>query len=67
MITELRSTNTTLVPAEVTSMKVWVLGDAAVMRSEHKPLHGKVLHVTRLFEKHNGHWQIAFGQQTWVD
>ena len=67
MITELRRTNTTLIPAEVTSMKVWVLGDAALMRSEHKPLHGKVLHVTRLFEKHNGHWQIAFGQQTWVE
>jgi hypothetical protein len=67
MITELHRTNTTLIPAEVTSMKVWVLGDAAVMRSEHKPMHGKVLHVTRLFEKHNGHWQIAFGQQTWVE
>lgn len=67
MITELRRTNTTLIPAEVTSMKVWVLGDAAVMRSEHKPLHGKVLHVTRLFVKHNNHWQIAFGQQTWVE
>jgi ketosteroid isomerase-like protein len=67
MITELRRTNTTLIPAEVTSMKVWVLGDAAVMRSEHKPMHGKVLHVTRLFEKHNGHWQIAFGQQTWAE
>ncbi|HEV2102472.1 MAG TPA: nuclear transport factor 2 family protein [Candidatus Acidoferrum sp.] len=67
MITELRRTNTTLIPAEVTSMKVWVLGDAAVMRSEHKPLHGKVLHVTRLFEKNSGHWQIAFGQQTWIE
>jgi len=67
MITELRRTNTTLIPAEVSSMKVWVFGDAAVMRSEHKPLHGKVLHVTRLFEKHNNHWQIAFGQQTWVE
>jgi len=67
MITELRRNNTTLIPAEVTSMKAWVLGDAAVMRSEHKPLHGKVLHVTRLFEKHNNHWQIAFGQQTWVE
>ena len=67
MITELRRTNTTLIPAEVASMKVWVLGDAAVMRSEHKPLHRKVLHVTRLFEKHNGHWQIAFGQQTWIE
>ena len=67
MITELRRTNTTLIPAEVASMKVWVLGGAAVMRSEHKPMHGKVLHVTRLFEKHNNHWQIAFGQQTWVE
>jgi ketosteroid isomerase-like protein len=67
MITELRRTNTTLIPAEVASMKVWVLGDAAVMRSEHKPLHGKVLDVTRLFEKRNGQWQIAFGQQTWVE
>jgi hypothetical protein len=67
MIAELRRTNTTLIPAEVTSMKVWVLGDAAIMRSEHKPLRGKVLHVTRLFEKHNNHWQIAFGQQTWVE
>jgi hypothetical protein len=67
MITELRRTNTTLIPAEVSSMKVWVFGDAAVMRSEHKPLHGKVLHVTRLFEKHNNHWQIAFGQQTWIE
>ena len=66
MIKELKRTNTTLLPAEVVSMKVWVLGDTAVMRSEHKPLHGPVLHVTRVFEKHNGHWQIAFGQQTWV-
>jgi len=67
MIKELRRTKTTLIPAEVLSMKIWVFGDAAVMRSEHKPRHGKILHVTRLFEKHNGHWQIAFGQQTWVE
>jgi ketosteroid isomerase-like protein len=67
MIKELRRTNTTLIPAEVVSMKVWVFGDAAVMRSEHKPVHGKMLHVTRLFVKHSGHWQIAFGQQTAVE
>ncbi|HKM67525.1 MAG TPA: nuclear transport factor 2 family protein [Candidatus Acidoferrum sp.] len=67
MITDLRRTNTTLIPAEVVSMKVWVLGNSAVMRSEHKPMHGKVMHVTRLFEKHAGHWQIAFGQQTWIE
>ena len=34
MITELRRANTTLIPAEVTSMKVWVLGDAAVHRRD---------------------------------
>ncbi len=67
MITELRRTNTTLIPAEVVSMKVWVFGDAAVMRSEHKPAHGRVLHVTRFLEKHDSHWQIAFGQQTTVE
>jgi len=67
MITNLRKNKTTLIPAEVVSMKVWVLGDAAVMRSEHKPKHGRLLHVTRLLEKHNGHWQIAFGQQTAVE
>ena len=67
MIKELRRTNTTLIPAEVVSMKVWVFRDVAVMRSEHKPVHGKLLHVTRLFEKHSGHWQIAFGQQTSVE
>jgi ketosteroid isomerase-like protein len=67
MIRELRRTGTTLIPAEVVAMKVWVFGDAAVMRSEHKPAHGKLLHVTRLFEKHDGRWEIAFGQQTWVE
>jgi hypothetical protein len=39
----------------------------AVMRSEHKPLPGKALHVTRIFVKHDGRWQIAFGQQTVVE
>ena len=64
MIKELKRTNTTLIPAEVESMKVWVLGDAAVMRSEHKPVHGRTLHITRVFVKSSGHWRIAFGQQT---
>jgi ketosteroid isomerase-like protein len=67
MIKELKRTNTTLIPAEVVSMQVWVFGDTAVMRSEHKPRQGRVLHVTRIFKKYNGHWQIAFGQQTAVE
>jgi ketosteroid isomerase-like protein len=67
MIKELKRTNTTLIPARVESMKVWVLGDAAVMRSEHKPAHGKTLHITRVFLKRSGHWQITFGQQTSIE
>lgn len=67
MIKELKRTNTTLIPAQVESMKVWVFGDAAVMRSEHKPMHGKMLHITRVFVKRDGHWQIAFGQQTAIE
>ena len=67
MIKELKRTNTTLIPAEVVSMKVWVFGDAAVMRSEHKSHRGKTLHITRVFTKRSGHWQIAFGQQTAIE
>jgi hypothetical protein len=67
MIKELKRTNTTLIPAEVVSMKVWVWRDSAVMRSEHKPAHGKALHVTRILLKRQGRWQIAFGQQTAVE
>lgn len=67
MIKQLKRANTTLIPAKVESMQVWALGDAAVMRSEHKPVHGKMLHVTRIFVKRDGRWQIAFGQQTAVE
>lgn len=67
MIKDLKRSNTTLIPAEVVSMKVWIFGDAAVMRSEHKSHRGKALHITRVFTKSSGHWQIAFGQQTAIE
>lgn len=66
MIRELKRTNTVLIPASVEFMQVWVLGNSAVMRSEHKPRSGKTLHVTRVFVKREGRWQITFGQQTAV-
>lgn len=66
MIRELKRTNTVLIPASVESMQVWVLGNSAVMRSEHKPRSGKTLHITRVFVKREGRWQITFGQQTAV-
>jgi Domain of unknown function (DUF4440) len=67
MIKDLKRSNATLIPAEVVSMKVWVFDDAAVMRSEHKSHRGKTLHITRVFTKSSGHWQIAFGQQTAIE
>lgn len=67
MIKELKRSNTMLIPARVESMKIWAFGDAAVMRSEHKPVHGRTLHITRVFVKRDGHWQIAFGQQTAIE
>jgi len=67
MIKDLKRSNTTLIPAEVVSMRVWVFGDAAVMRSEHKSHRGKTLHITRVFTKGSGQWQIAFGQQTAIE
>jgi len=66
MIRELKRTNTVLIPARGKSMQVWVLGNSAVMRSEHKPRSGKTLHVTRVLVKREGRWQITFGQQTAV-
>jgi len=67
MIKELKRTATVLVPPKVQSMQVWPFGDSAVMRSEHRPRSGKTLHVTRVFVKRAGHWQIAFGQQTTME
>jgi ketosteroid isomerase-like protein len=67
MIKELKRTSTVLIPPKVQSMQVWAFGNSAVMRSEHKPLKGRTLHVTRAFVKREGHWQIAFGQQTAIE
>ncbi|MBZ5701764.1 MAG: DUF4440 domain-containing protein [Acidobacteriia bacterium] len=67
MIKELKRTSTVLIPPQVQSMQVWPFGDSAVMRSEHRPRSGKTLHVTRVFVKREGHWQIAFGQQTTME
>ncbi|MBZ5541244.1 MAG: nuclear transport factor 2 family protein [Acidobacteriia bacterium] len=67
MIKELKRTSTVLIPPKVQSMQVWPFGNSAVMRSEHRPRSGKTLHVTRVFVKREGHWQIAFGQQTTME
>jgi hypothetical protein len=54
--------------AEVEWMKLWVLGDAAVMRADHvmpgdrRPPY----RATRVWVKRNGHWQMALSQQTTI-
>jgi hypothetical protein len=54
--------------AEVEWMKLWVLGDAAVMRADHvmpgdrRPPY----RATRVWVKREGHWQMALSQQTTI-
>jgi ketosteroid isomerase-like protein len=54
--------------AEVTSLKFWVLGDAAVMRADHVMPGNRrpPYRATRLWVKRDGHWQMAVSQQTTI-
>ena len=51
-------------PAAVVSMTLWVFGNAAVMAADQESSSGEMLRATRIWAKHNGQWQLAFGQQT---
>jgi hypothetical protein len=54
--------------AEVEWMKLWVIGDAAVMRADHvmpgdrRPPY----RATRVWVKREGHWRMALSQQTTI-
>ena len=52
--------------AEVAWMKLWVFGDAAVMRADHvMPGNRRAPYrATRLWVKRDGHWLMALSQQT---
>lgn len=54
--------------AEVSWMKLWVLGDAAVMRADHvMPGHRRPPYrATRVWVRRNGRWQMALSQQTTI-
>jgi hypothetical protein len=54
--------------AEVTWMKLWVFGDAAVMRADHAMPGNRrpPYRATRLWVKRDGHWQMALSQQTTI-
>lgn len=52
--------------AEVAAMKLWVLGDAAVMRADHVMPDNRrpPYRATRVWVKRDGRWQMAVSQQT---
>jgi ketosteroid isomerase-like protein len=54
--------------AEVTRLKFWVLGDAAVMRADHVMPGNRrpPYRATRLWVKRDGRWQMALSQQTTI-
>ena len=54
--------------AEVTALKFWVLGDAAVMRADHVMPGNRrpPYRATRIWVKRDGRWQMALSQQTTI-
>ena len=54
--------------AEVAAMKLWVLGDAAVMRADHAMPGNRrpPYRATRLWLKRDGRWRMALSQQTTI-
>ena len=63
-----REINAETFVAEVTALKFWVLGDAAVMRADHAMPGNRrpPYRATRLWVKRNGRWQMAVSQQTTI-
>jgi hypothetical protein len=53
-------------PTPLISARLFVFGDAVVMRSEHRPDRGNPLHVTRVWVKRNGNWMETLSYQTSV-
>src|SRR5207245_5219423 len=51
-------------PTPLTSARLYVFGETVVMLSEHVPDRGKPLHLTRLWNKRNGHWVAVESYQT---
>jgi ketosteroid isomerase-like protein len=61
-----RAVNAETWVAEVERMKLWVLGDAAVMRADHVMPDNRrpPYRATRVWVKRDGRWQMAVSQQT---
>jgi ketosteroid isomerase-like protein len=65
-IRSLAAINAETYVAAVDRMKLWVLGDAAVMRADHVMPGNRrpPYRATRLWVKRDGRWQMAMSQQT---
>jgi hypothetical protein len=63
-----RAINAETFVAEVVMLKVWVLGDAAIMRADHAMPGNRrpPYRATRLWVKRDGRWQMAISQQTTI-
>jgi ketosteroid isomerase-like protein len=61
-----REVNAETPVAEIEAMKLWVLGDAAVMRADHVMPDNRrpPYRATRVWVKRDGRWQMAASQQT---
>jgi len=68
-IREQKKTGTPVNPGPLKSMQIWVVGDAAVMTSDHATAAAKPTpyRVTRVWVKRDGRWQMAYSQQTTVE
>ena len=53
-------------PTPLTSARMFVVGGAVLMKSEHRPDRGRPLHVTRIWVKRNGSWVETLSYQTSV-
>jgi hypothetical protein len=53
-------------PVPVVTMKLFDFGDTCILVSHHQPLHGKPMHITRLWNKRNGHWMEVASYQTQI-
>jgi hypothetical protein len=51
-------------PTPLTSARMFDFTDVVVMTSEHQPVRGKPLHITRVWVKRDGHWMETLSYQT---
>lgn len=61
-----RSKDGGIAPTPLLSARMFILGEAVLMVSEHKPDRGNPLHVTRVWVKRGGNWVETLSYQTAV-